>query len=283
MNLDRFYAHGFDCLRSVLPKDIITATAAYLTQEVQQVTHRLSCYFETDLSAVSTLSERLAEAGRLDRVPKEIKHLLSGQFGLEVRLSEQIRQLLLHPNLVALMQSIKPCQRMRIHMPPMVRFVHPNASMSAVPAHQDLSYSPHLTQFVSIWIPFTPIKPPMGGVIFYQGAAPLTQLLTHLSAQDQNQAKDYWIEGTPVPMGFEPKTFELALGDLLIFDPYVLHESAPNTSSDTRLSLDIRFFSGAVAPGKHALDIETGAVPGLATIKRGRSCDRYKICKNGRS
>ena len=33
----------------------------------------------------------------------------------------------------------------------------------------------------------------------------------------------------------------------------------------------------------HNISIETDAVPGLATIKRGRSCDTYKICKNGRS
>jgi ectoine hydroxylase-related dioxygenase (phytanoyl-CoA dioxygenase family) len=69
-----------------------------------------------------------------------------------------------------------------------------------------------------------------------------------------------WIEGVPVE-GLKPvNCVPMVPGDVLIFNPYVVHGSMPNVSDKIRYSIDCRFFGSDGKSSKHYLDLATWSV-----------------------
>jgi hypothetical protein len=50
------------------------------------------------------------------------------------------------------------------------------------------------------------------------------------------------------------------VGDALLLNKWIVHESVPNVSSRIRYSIDFRFFSGRDSSSKHLLDMQTWKV-----------------------
>ena len=137
-------------------------------------------------------------------------------------------------------------------MPPTARFVIPHNIYAAVPAHRDVSYNEHVEDFVTLWVPFTDITEECGGVVVYKGSAkerPFSKL----------KEKGFWIEGSSTN-GYQGIHCKMRIGDALLFNKWMLHRSAPNTSDHVRFSCDYRFFGSDQGSKKHYLEVATGKV-----------------------
>ena len=106
--------------------------------------------------------------------------LMTGHFPRELRFSKIFWEI---PRTHALQDILKAAlgtDRLRMHMPPMARFILPSNSEAGVPPHQDASYNDHMGGFVTVWIPLVEIDEECGGVTIYEsrgdGVIPITKL-----------------------------------------------------------------------------------------------------------
>ena len=175
-------------------------------------------------------------------------HLARGEFDLETRTSEEILKILTAPPLLDALSGALGKPSFAFHYPPMVRFSRPGHSASRVPPHQDIAYNPHLQgAFHTLWIPFVPIDSECGGVRVYEESRSLGALA--------HTKRGAWEAGVSEDLSdLVHCEFPMSPGDLLLFDPFLLHESAPNTSRRIRFSLDCRFFASAETTTKSYLD-----------------------------
>lgn len=144
-------------------------------------------------------------------------------------------------------------------MPPAARWILPSNEKAAVPAHQDISYNSHMSNFIVCWVPFVDIDDECGGVLVYDGTGKLGRL--------DVENGEFWLEGldTNSYIGEHKK---IKKGDVLLLNPYVLHESFPNTSKHIRFSCDFRFFGENDTSTKSFLDMSSNIiVHNLSTSK----------------
>lgn len=116
--------------------------------------------------------------------------------------------------------------------------------------------------FVTVWTPLVVTDEQCGGVTFYEGrkdgVIPATKRV-------QNGV---WIEAVAVD-GLRPvNCVPMAPGDILLFNPYVVHASMPNLSNRIRFSVDCRFFSSDAETSKHYLDMTTWSVVTPNSLER---------------
>lgn len=199
-----------------------------------------------DPDAGARISQRIATDATLD---PEIRHLLMGHFPLQVRLSERIRPLARHLGSSPLLKQVLGAEHLFMHMPPMMRYVPPHYTPAAVPAHQDSSYNPHLSDFVTVWTPLVQIDLQCGGMIMYEDSHHLTlPVATEANGWLTPVATDHLVR-TQLD-GLEP-------GDAVILSPHIIHASAPNTSDRIRFSMDLRVFGEHATSAKHHMNLDT--------------------------
>src|SRR5690606_32029103 len=138
----------------------------------------------------------------------------------------------------------------RLHLPPTARFILPQNVHAAVPPHQDISYNKHVEDFFVLWIPYCKIDDHCGGVIVHKGTGQLPEQL-------QNFDRKFWLQVVP-DLGYEKIHCTMYVGDALLLNKWVVHESAGNTSDRIRYSSDFRFFCGPSS--KHYLDLKDWTV-----------------------
>ncbi|NJL56776.1 phytanoyl-CoA dioxygenase family protein [bacterium] len=173
------------------------------------------------------------------------RHLLSGHFDLQTRLSKDLLLVLdAHP-LIDEIRNLLEEDNPKLHVPPVARWVLPYSKLAAVPPHQDISYNPSFGSFVVAWIPFTTISNVCGGVKVFPKNGRNEALPT--------QTEDFWL--SPVPTSGGGIHCKIGLGDVLLLDPYIVHTSMPNVSEDVRLSVDYRFYKSGATSGKHFMRI----------------------------
>ena len=127
----------------------------------------------------------------------------------------------------------------------------PRNLKAAVPAHQDVTYNKHLGPFCVVWVPLVDIDEACGGMAVY----PRTQGRGELFAGETVAPADGWIPGIDVAR-FERVVLQpLAPGDVVVMGNETVHESMPNKSDRTRLSIDFRFFGDNSHSSKHYLDL----------------------------
>jgi len=208
-------------LRSVVPNHIVEDIAVFLEDE-------------------------LASLKRQSPGDAAEESLRIGHFPVSSRLNPRVIKAVQAPRLREILHHVFASENLRMHMPPMARFILPDSTTAPVPAHQDFHYNPHLKRFVIMWIPLMDIDHRCGGVTMFKGSkdADIPDAPVGLKSNVLEVPTDAYDAVDCVPM---------QAGDALLFTDRVIHRSMPNTSEKVRLSLDFRFFSEEVTSTKHYL------------------------------
>jgi ectoine hydroxylase-related dioxygenase (phytanoyl-CoA dioxygenase family) len=245
-----FRDEGILVVKRALPAMVCRATQDYLAAARDDM---------ADLFTRHGITADAADAGAqvahlLDEpaaVPPDDRHVLLGHFPLPVRLSQALWQIPLALAEQPLLYALLGVTKLHVHMPPTARFVLPGNVKAAVPAHQDVSYNKHLGPFCVVWVPLVEIDRACGGMAAY----PRTQGRGELFSGDAVAPADGWIPGVEVADLERVELYPLAPGDVVIMGNETVHESMPNLSSRTRLSVDFRFFGDNSRSSKHYLDL----------------------------
>jgi phytanoyl-CoA dioxygenase PhyH len=245
-----FADEGVIVIKQALPAAVCRATHDYLAAAVAGMAALLARY-RIDAGARDSGAQvaRLLDFGA--NVPPEDRHVLLGHFPLPVRLDEALWQIPLALAERPLLYELLGAGKLFVHMPPTARFVLPGNAKAAVPAHQDVTYNKHLGPFCVVWVPLVAIDRACGGMAVY----PRTQGRGELFAGDTVAPADGWIPGVDVAGLDRVELWPLAPGDVVVMGNETLHESMPNLSSRTRLSVDFRFFGDDSHSSKHYLDL----------------------------
>jgi hypothetical protein len=252
-NLNQFQQAGFQVCRNVLSASEIADLQAFLNlamhKSCEYLLHELNLTQTSDLIDFMAICEQ--EPSKFESLPSATRSILVGHFELETRLNPSLWVIPRSKGIQSLLNDVFSQQKVFMHMPPTARFVLPGNRWAGVPAHQDLSYNRHMQDFVTIWVPLVEIDKSCGGVVVHKGSG-------QLSEQPQiSQSKLFW-QSAVADLGYEKFQPDMNPGDVLLLNRWVVHESAPNHSQQTRLSIDCRFFTGSSA--KHALDLQTWQV-----------------------
>jgi len=172
------------------------------------------------------------------RLPKDLQHFLKGEFDLRTRLSKKLHKLFKNEKFIKTIKKILNAENIYIHYPPMVRFKYSDSPGSILPPHQDFPYSPHLKDFITVWLPLVRINKKVGGLIMYNESQ-------KLSAAQSNKNK-YWSFGVDKKYlkKFRKEQPVLSLGEALVFPSRFVHGSALQLDKkNIRLSIDFRIFT----------------------------------------
>jgi hypothetical protein len=253
--MSQFRERGYELFRGIIPPLLVTTLHRFLASEVDRILASLSeVGVEPDVTTAARDICALLSSPRAEELDQTTRKLMTGHFSTELRLSEIFWDVPRTPALQEILKAALRSDRLYMHMPPMARYVLPNNLEAGVPAHQDASYNDHMNNFVTVWIPLVDIDDRCGGVTIYEGRKdgfiPVTKLV-------QNGV---WTEAVPVE-GLTPvNCAPMAPGDILMFNPYVVHGSMPNVSNKIRFSMDCRFFGSDAMTSKHCLDMTTLSV-----------------------
>ncbi len=249
MDLTHFHTHGYQIIPGLIDREVVGSLLTYLASDADDALMLLMADLRCD--DVASLCRRIDEvAARHDfeKVPKEQRMVMSGHFPLETRLSRTLWQIPRLAAVRALLEQIFQHTELYMHMPPTARFVVPGNQHAAVPAHQDVSYNKHMSDFVTLWVPLTRIDDQCGGVAVFPGSGQPVERL-------ENFDQKFWLRGVTTE-GLPRVHCTMEVGDALLLNKWIVHESVANISSRIRYSIDHRFFSGRDLSSKHLLDMQ---------------------------
>lgn len=248
-----FQEHGYQVFKDVLDPLAMEGVRRFLEGQVeQQVTQacaEIGCASQAEIvSYIGAIADTGEQA--IDRLSKATKDTLSGHFSLEARLSPALWEIPRQPRLRELLEALLGHGDLFMHMPPTARFVLPGNGHAGVPAHQDISYNKHMSNFLTVWVPLVPIDDECGGVTVYEGSGHEPERLA-----DGGRDK-FWLQGVATD-GFREVHCKIGIGDVLVLNKWVIHRSMPNRSRRTRYSIDSRYFGADDTSSKHYLDMQT--------------------------
>jgi hypothetical protein len=197
------------------------------------------------------LTSIASDAAVFSGLPSDLKHLVRGELPLEVRLDATLKLVAHEEGLARVLRALLGAESLRLHNPPSIRVSAPGLSIGNVPLHQDLAYNLHVKEFVTAWVPLCEIDDACGGVDVLEGS--------HRSSALEHVPQVVWsnaIKDAKIVDRFVRRHVLLGAGDVLLFGPYLLHASHPNSSDRVRASIDYRFFSAATSSEKHYYDVD---------------------------
>jgi ectoine hydroxylase-related dioxygenase (phytanoyl-CoA dioxygenase family) len=241
---DAFERDGYAVVRSILPVEVVAGIGRFLADGEPAAVEMLRRFLRLDAGDdVCAATESALRSGK--PMPKDVRDVAMGHYPLEKRLSEQLWEVTRVDGFRRLIQRLLDDEHVFMHLPPASRYVLPGSRTAGVPAHQDVSYNGHLTNFITVWVPFVPVDASCGGVIVFAGG--------DRNVREIAPPTGPWL-GACSTAGLQPVQPHLDLGDVLVLSDWIVHESAPNHSDHTRRSIDYRFFAGGPS-AKHALDL----------------------------
>ena len=255
-----FESSGFQIFDNIIPESTLASIRSFLMTEVgsalNSVMAEIGCPPGGDI--ISYAQQARQDHGWLQALSKNSRDTLSGHFPLPVRLSELLWEIPLGAKFQDLLQTLLGSQDVNMHMPPTARFVLPGNAHAAVPAHQDISYNKHMTDFITLWVPLVEVDDVCGGVTVYEGSGKLSEITV-------GQSSDEFWKGALSTSGYEPKLCSMPTGSVLALNKWIIHGSAPNRSNDIRVSIDYRFFCSKDRSSKHYLNLSRRCVVDPAT------------------
>jgi ectoine hydroxylase-related dioxygenase (phytanoyl-CoA dioxygenase family) len=255
INADFFYEHGYQVFEDILPVELIDETRSILEKDAQisltRAQGEIGCVKDGLVEAINAIAHGVESS--VERLSKASRDTFSGHISLDTRLSPSLRKIPSHPGVQAVVRAVLMSEKIFMHMPPTARFVLPGNIHAGVPAHQDISYNRHLSNFVVIWVPLVDIDDDCGGVLVYDGSGFEPE---RTIAKD---ARGFWQSGVSVE-GFEPIHCKIRRGSVLALNKWVIHASMLNKSHHTRFSIDHRFFGEGDVSSKHYLDLQTNQI-----------------------
>ena len=191
--MSQFQEKGYQLFCNVISPELVAELHGVLAAEVDKVLMLLhQVGVEPDVTTAARDIVALLKNPAANGLDHDTRVLMTGHFPRELRLSKIFWEI---PRTQALQDILKAAlgtDRLRMHMPPMARFILPNNSEAGVPPHQDASYNDHMGGFVTVWIPLVEIDEQCGGVTIYEGRKDGVIPITKLT---QNGV---WIEGVSV-------------------------------------------------------------------------------------
>jgi Phytanoyl-CoA dioxygenase (PhyH) len=253
MDVSSFRQHGYQVLRGVIDQDAIAAVGQFLRSAgvaaVDSLCQKLACSTPSELGTkIGTFDDPAV----LHSIDSELRWKMTGHFPLSVRLSEVLWTIPRQNRLRAAIAAALEDDELFMHMPPTARFVLPQNTHAGVPPHQDISYNKHMSDFLTAWVPFTSIDDACGGVAVYEGSNRPVELLT-------DYERTFWLKGVNA-QGYKRVHCKIEPGDVLLLDPWIIHESVANVSDRVRYSMDLRFFGSAQKSSKHYLNMQSWTV-----------------------
>lgn len=247
--IDEFRQRHYVIVKGFYPVALIETYQKFLRKSLENdvlpILKRLGLSLDTpELGRI--VSERIEQDQALDAAEK---HLLMGHFPLHVRLSDQIHPLAHHLGQSALLKQLLDSEHLYMHMPPMMRYVPPSYNAAAVPPHQDSSYNPHMSNFVTVWTPLVPIDLKCGGMIMYEDS--------HHETLPVATEANGWLTPVATEKFKRTQLDGLGPGDAVILSPHIIHASAPNISDRIRYSMDLRVFGQSGRSTKHHMNLDT--------------------------
>jgi Phytanoyl-CoA dioxygenase (PhyH) len=251
----QFREQGYQSFKQVIPAELVATLHRLLASEADRILALLSRIGVTpDIATAARDIAAWLGGPRADELDHDTRVLMTGHFPSELRLSTMFWDIPRTPALQDILKAVLGSDRLCMHMPPMARYILPNNLEAGVPPHQDASYNSHMDGFVTVWMPLVDVDAECGGVTIYEGRSdgyiPVTKRV-------QNGV---WTEGVSVEGLTRVDCVPMAPGDILIFNPYVVHGSMPNLSNRIRFSIDCRFFGGDAKTSKHYLDMTSWSV-----------------------
>lgn len=257
-----FHTHGYQVIPGVVDHEVVRSLLTYLSADADDALTLLMADLRCpDLAGLKRRMDEMVDGPELGKLTRDQRMIISGHFPLETRLSRTLWQV---PRLAAVRRVLETAlgaTQLYMHMPPTARFVLPGNRHAAVPAHQDVSYNRHMNDFVTLWVPLTPIDQQCGGVAVYPGTGSPIERQSPSEAPD---AQKLWLNGVTTD-GMPRVHCTMGIGDALLLNPWIVHESMPNLSSRVRYSVDFRFFARRENSSKHLLDMQTWQVVEPAT------------------
>ena len=249
-----FKTSGYQVARGLIEPKTINQTREVLEKVLEPTMDQMSALGVRvrTKNMVADIEKLLTglEAGKIDR---DLRTIMTGQYPTNIRLDPRLWEIPRLPKVQDFLSFALGSTKLRMHMPPMARFVYPGNSSAGVPAHQDISYNPHMSDFITLWVPLVDIDPECGGVTVYPGS-------DNAQMNTKNMNHGIWFEDIDVS-GYEPvDCAPMAAGDVLIFNRFLAHKSMANVSNRIRFSLDLRFFTDRDHSDKHYLDMTTWKV-----------------------
>lgn len=251
----RFEAQGYLHVPGIVSAATVRRIGALLYGEFARLAEDFRRHTGARLDDADELADFLARQGDLDAwflaQPRDMQHLMRGEFPLEVRQRDELLLLAGEAPLTALLRRLIGSPTLRLHFPPMLRFKVPGVSRSEVPLHQDGPYFQHISEFATVWLPFCPIDAACGGVNVLEGSH-------RLGPQPHGQATLWgnYLDRRDGHARFTDRHIEMEPGDALIFGPHLLHYSHPNTSERVRCSVDSRWFGARTPSSRQYYDVE---------------------------
>ena len=252
MSTSAFATDGYQILRDVVDLSVIDGVRDFLNSriapELALAAQAIGCTDVLQIFAAARTMVNKTGRDSVDALSKEVKDTLTGHFSLRTRLSKELWDIPREPRLRAAISEVLGSEHLFLHMPPTARFVLPRSEFTGVPAHQDVSYNKHMSDFVTVWVPLVPIDEYCGGVTVYRGSAFAPEVeVTH--------GQSLWREPVSVH-GYAPEHCAMNPGDALLLNKWIIHAATPNRSERTRLSIDFRFFGASDGSTKHYLDLQ---------------------------
>ena len=248
----QFHADGYQVFKNVIPQDVIISCRNFLSNKIVETLGpakaEINCCSDNDLiEYIKRISDGNDELS-LEQLSKATRDALTGHFSLDIRLSPILLDVAYSDGLLNILRNIFDSHNIYMHMPPTSRYVLPGNIYAGVPPHQDISYNKHLSDFVTIWVPFVDIDDECGGVTIFQGSGCAREFIVEQSATK------FWLDGVPTD-GFKAFKCNMKPGDILALNKFIIHGSSPNNSNRTRISTDFRFFGVGANSSKHYLDM----------------------------
>jgi hypothetical protein len=257
--LERFDETGYLVIRSAVRPEVILSLSAWVYGELenQKDSFRSQLGFDLDdCDAMVRYGQWLsAEGGRFEALPRDLQHLVKGEFPLPVRLNKDLLDITEQEPLTEAVHLLLDESGLRMHYPPMLRFKYPGQRQAVVPLHQDHPYFPHLSRFVISWLPFCPITEARGGVNVLEGSHRLGPV-----AHDTRILWGHTVAGAPGLDSYPDRHIVMEPGDVLLMSPYLLHYTHANTSPDVRCSMDCRWFGPETDPTRQYYDLSAREV-----------------------
>jgi ectoine hydroxylase-related dioxygenase (phytanoyl-CoA dioxygenase family) len=244
-----FAEQGYLIARNLIPVDVVTRLRSYLERSLDAANHELQ-RLGIDIrspGAVARIKTVMSDPNVPD-TELTLRRTATGHYPLEVRLDRTLWAIAQAPTVQALLKSILGTDSLRMHMPPMARFILPGNDDAGVPAHQDIAYNTHMADFVTVWVPLVEIDEACGGVTVFPGSDKEVSPTTSMR-------HGVWLEGIDTSNWQPVDCIPMSPGDALLFKPTLVHRSMANRSDHIRFSMDCRFFGGEKT-SKHYLDMD---------------------------
>jgi len=252
VEISKFLVDGYQVFENVVPLQVILEVRSFLseriTETLEPAKREIGCSLDSDV--VRVIGDVAAgRRGGVKSLSKSTRDALSGHFSLEARLSQILWKVPYSEKFQAILKAMLACDDLYMHLPPTARYVLPGNVHAGVPPHQDVSYNKHMSNFVTIWVPFVDIDDACGGVTMYEGSGQAPEYSV------EQASSDFWQQGVPTE-GYRPVHCTMKAGSVLALNKWVIHGSTANRSSNIRISTDFRFFGASDRSTKHYLDMK---------------------------